>query len=70
MTARGTVTVTADTLEDARRQTAEAISAFTDRWRVVDEDCQAKPNGGYRIDHKLELVVGWTVTTTWTEEDA
>lgn len=66
MTARGTVTVTADTLEDARRQTAEAISAFTDRWRVVDEDCQAKPPFGF----KLELVVGWTVTTTWTEEDA
>lgn len=69
MTARGTVTVTADTLEDARRQTAEAIAQFTPRWRVVEEECLA------RMLDVINAVQGWsacnwTVTTTWTEEDA
>lgn len=70
MTARGTVTVTADTLEDARRQTAEAIDAFTDRWRVVDEWSEAKSLDTSTASQRSSLVSSWTVTTSWTEEDA
>lgn len=67
MTARGTVTVTADTLEDARRQTAETIAQFTPRWRAVHEwtDPDYVHQGGGQI-----VARQWTVTTTWTEGDA